>query len=137
MSIVSDAKELVDLIRKLDDAELLRKIVKLEEEVNELTYENRELHEKLRLQGEIHWDGRIYWLIKKEGSREGPYCQLCHDQDQRLTRLQSTVDKWYCLACKNTYPKIDSEITDEDRRTIEKERAEMSSFYKRDKWSNW
>ena len=131
MSVVTNIKEIVDLVKKIGDAELYRKIIELEQEVIELTYEIRNLNEKLKLKDDIIWDGRIYWLIKKDGSKDGPYCQLCQDKNQNLTRLQSTVDKWYCLACKNIYPKINSEITDEDRRTIEKERAEMRSYNSR------
>jgi len=134
MSIISDVKELVELSKKIDNAELSRKIVKLEGEVIELTKENRELQEKLKTQDELNWDGRIYWLIKKDGSKDGPFCQVCKDRDEKLTRLQSAVDKWHCLICKSLFPKIATEITDEERKIIEKERAEMSSCYKRDSW---
>ena len=137
MSIISDVKEIVELIKKIDDAELFRKIVKLEGEVIELTKETRELQEKLKIQDELNWDGRIYWLIKKDGSKDGPFCQVCKDRDEKLTRLQSAVDKWHCLICKSFFAKIATEITDEERKAIEKERAEMSSFYRRDKWSKW
>ncbi len=134
MGIISDAREIVDLVKKLGDAELYRKIVELEKEIIGLTYEVRELKEKLKLQGEIQWDGRIYWLIKKDSPKDGPYCQLCQDRDQRLTRLQSAADKWYCLGCKSIYPKIAAEITDEGRIIIEKERAGNTSFNSRKKW---
>lgn len=47
MSIISNAKEIADLVKKLGDVELYRKIIELEGEIIELTREKRDLEKKL------------------------------------------------------------------------------------------
>jgi hypothetical protein len=47
MSIIDNAKEIADLVKKMGDIELYRKIVALEGEVIDLTREKRGLEEKL------------------------------------------------------------------------------------------
>ncbi len=46
MSIISNAKEIADLIQKLGNAELYRKILDLQGEIINLTGENRSLKEE-------------------------------------------------------------------------------------------
>lgn len=47
MSVISNAKEIADLIKNLGDAELYRKIIELEGEIIELTRENHALSERI------------------------------------------------------------------------------------------
>ena len=48
MSVISNAKEIADLIKKLDDVELYRKIIELEGEIIELTREKHTLDERVQ-----------------------------------------------------------------------------------------
>jgi len=42
-----------------------------------------------------------YWKKITEQEKEGPYCQLCYDKDQKLIRLQDWGNgEWNCQSCK-------------------------------------
>ena len=47
MSIVENVKEVADLVKKLGDVDLYRKIVELEQEVFDLTRQNRKQEEEI------------------------------------------------------------------------------------------
>ncbi len=109
MSIISDAKELADLIQKLGNVELYRKIVELEGQIIDLTRQNhglseqvRELQQQLTIKGQIRYEKQVYWL-EDGASKDGPYCQRCYDVQGKLVRLQPWEGAWTCYDCKNTF----------------------------------
>ncbi len=102
---------------------LREQVIQLQEAALQLQERNKELEQKMKLKEQLQWDGRVYWLAKDDGTREGPYCQVCQDKDEKLTRLQSRLDTWVCLICKMPYVKINSELSDEDRKIIEQQKA--------------
>ena len=86
MGIIEDTTELVGLIKKVGDADLYRRIVKLEGEVIDLTRANRganerirELEQALKFKGELKFKDGYYWA---EGG-DGPYCVGCWDSKKR------------------------------------------------------
>ena len=98
MSIINNAKEIADLVQKLGNIDLYRKIVELEGEIIELNRENHslseqvgELQRQLSVKGQLQYQGKVYWLVDG-GNRDGPYCQRCYDVDCKLVRLQSWDD---------------------------------------------
>ncbi len=109
MSIISNAKEIADLVKKLGNVDLYRKIVELEGEIIELTGENhalvgrvRELEQALKTKESLVFLNNVYWLEDEE-TKDGPYCQRCYDADGKLVRLQPWGDTWACFECKQHY----------------------------------
>ena len=109
MSIISNAKEIADLVKKLGNVDLYRKIVELEGEIIELSGQNnqlvektRELEQALKIKEGLVFLKSVYWLEDEE-SRDGPYCQRCYDVTGKLVRLQPWDDQWTCFECKQFY----------------------------------
>ncbi len=112
MGIIDNAKEIVFLVKKLDDFELYRKIVELEGEIIELTRENQRLEETL---AEIQ---RSQEIIKKL-SFDSPFytldqgvelfCARCIESDHKAIHVAKTGDLrnrrriWECPQCKSRY----------------------------------
>jgi hypothetical protein len=118
MSVTQNAKELADLIKTLGDTDLYKRIVELEGEIidlsrvnHHLVQRNAELEAQLQTKGSITFDELqgVYSLMDGE-TQIGPYCQLCHDADKKLIRLQDgggmgSTHRWTCYACKRNYGK--------------------------------
>lgn len=111
MSIINNAKEIADLVQKLGNIELYRKIVELEAQIIDLTRENHtrseqvsELQRQLSVKGQLRYEEKMYWLVDGN-KKEGPYCQRCYDLEQKLVRLQPWDDAWMCFGCKSSVDK--------------------------------
>jgi len=109
MGIIDHAKDIAELIKKYNDADLYQKIVDLRDEIFELREDNLKLKEKIKaFEGEkkinekIVFESTYYWL--KDGEKkDGPYCQKCFDDNKKLIRLQDLKNGyWHCLVCKNS-----------------------------------
>jgi hypothetical protein len=104
-------KDIVELIKKGATVEAQERIMELREAVLELQEENvalkqknRELEEALKLKGELHFDGAVYWQ-NENNNRVGPFCPQCLDVDENLVRLQNYNDAWYCTKHRQPYNK--------------------------------
>jgi hypothetical protein len=80
MGAVENVKEIANLIGKFHDIELNRRILKLEEEILDLSRDKRRAEEKieesektLRLKKELNFKEPFYWL---EGDKT-PFCSAC------------------------------------------------------------
>ncbi len=110
MGVIENAKEIADLVKKMGDIELYRKIVALEGEVLDLTREKRDLEQKVE---EL---GRALVFTKTSKFREPfyfadgdntPHCAPCWEQKHQPVHL---VKRWSehgqtrydCPICKNT-----------------------------------
>jgi len=109
MGIIDDAKDIVKLIKKYDDAELYEKIIDLRDEISKLRENNLKLKEKIKaLKEENKISEKIvfekpYYFLKDDVKKDGPYCQKCYDDNKKLIRLQERRDypgSWKCLVCK-------------------------------------
>jgi hypothetical protein len=104
-------KDIVELMKKGATVEAQERIMELREAVLELQEENvalkqknRELEEALKLKGELHLDGSVYW--RNENNKQiGPFCPACLDVDEKLVRLQNYGSSWYCTTHKETFDK--------------------------------
>jgi len=57
--------------------------------------------DKLNLKENLFYEKPYYWKKITEQEKEGPYCQLCYDKDQKLIRLQDWGNgEWNCQSCK-------------------------------------
>ncbi len=111
MGAVENVKEIADLIGKFHDIELNRRILKLEEEVLDLTRDKRRAEEKieelektLRLKKELNFKEPFYWL---EGDKT-PFCPACWEGKNQAVHVvfvfeQEKVTRWDCPACKHMY----------------------------------
>jgi hypothetical protein len=110
MGVIENAKEIADLVKKIGDIELYRKIVALEGEVLDLTREKRALEHKVE---EL---GRALVLTKTLTFREPfyfadgdntPYCAPCWELKREAVHVTKSwteggETRWDCPVCKNT-----------------------------------
>lgn len=93
MSILDDAKQIADLIKKYNDQDLYERIVALREEILALREENIVLKETVRqnsvtadVSSKLVRQGNAYYL-KDDARHERPYCLTCWDSDRKLVGL--------------------------------------------------
>jgi hypothetical protein len=111
MGALENVKEIADLIGKFHDLELNRRILKLEEEVMDLTRDKRgaddkieELQRALKFSKELVLRDGFYWT---EGDSTG-FCTACWDAKRlpvHVTRLALPVGhcRYQCPHCKTPY----------------------------------
>jgi hypothetical protein len=94
MSIIDNAKEIAELIKKYNDQELYQKLVSLREEILELREENIKLKELVsqheaasKIAAELYRDGNAYYIDKEGQERSGPYCMTCWDYESKLVNM--------------------------------------------------
>lgn len=76
-------------------------------EVQELLLEKdkliKELEARLNLKEKLKWESPYYWL-DYDGNKEGPFCQQCYDNGEKLIRLQNRgLGNWVCKTCNNSF----------------------------------
>ena len=93
MSIVENAKEVAELVKKYNDLDLYQKIIDLRDEIFtlreqnlEIKERNKELEEALSLKGKIQKEGNVYYVINND-EKDGPFCITCWDDDKKLIHL--------------------------------------------------
>lgn len=104
-------KEIAELIKKGATLEAQEKIMELREASLQLQEENlqlrskvKELEDKLATKENLIWEKPFYWRIKENGQREGPFCQQCHDKEQKPMRLiEKAKGRWVCNSCKTAF----------------------------------
>jgi hypothetical protein len=111
MSIINTAKEIVDLVRKIENVDLLHKVVDLQGEIVELASqkleleeENKELNKSLCLKAKMVWRKPFYYC---DGDND-PYCPHCWESDKAAIHLKEIFrnthsDRWDCPKCKEMY----------------------------------
>jgi hypothetical protein len=111
MGAVENVKEIADLISKFHDIELNRRILKLEEEVIDLTRDKRRAEEKveqlertLKLKAELVFKEPFYWL----GADQTPYCPVCWEDKHKPIHVRyhnslNGKQHWGCPNCKTSF----------------------------------
>jgi hypothetical protein len=117
MGFLPDYKEIAELLKKGLTLEAQEKIMELRVGALELQEENLKLRERVKaLEGELavardlvfEPTSGLYWIQKPDGSRDGPFCAVCHDEHKRLARLhdgrqRAAGTRWLCMVCSNTF----------------------------------
>lgn len=98
--------KIADLISALADAKIA--IADIQGVILEKDQQITELKQAQELKSKAVFEKPYYWLEnsdKKDGPRDGPYCQQCYDNDQKLIRLQCPNNNgyWICKTCKSEY----------------------------------
>lgn len=107
MGIYDALKDAVQLAQKLGDADLIQRIIELQQETIDLVEENRNLKEEVRdlkqaqdVRERLRFHRDAYWL-EDNGSRDGPFCPRCWDQASTLARMQELENGFFhCPECK-------------------------------------
>lgn len=111
MSIINNAKEIADLVKKLGNIELYKKIVDLEGDIIGLSRENHQqklkindLEEQIQIDQEMVFKNPFYY----RGDDSQPYCQKCWESDKKPIHLHGPdtiegVVTYYCYNCENTF----------------------------------
>ncbi|QDV49569.1 hypothetical protein [Gimesia fumaroli] len=95
MSIISDVKEVTELIKKIGNQELYEKIVNLSDDIFTLREENLALKEKLKeLESAFETDNKLvrhgnYYCVEghEDALNDSIYCMACWDHDRKLVNL--------------------------------------------------
>ena len=89
MGAIDTLKALGTLVQKLDNLELLKRMVELQEQVFSLVTENQELRresqrlsEQLAQRDQVEFRQNSYWK-----GDEGPFCSRCFDVERRSVRM--------------------------------------------------
>ena len=102
MGAIDTLKELVTLVQKLDNLELLKRMVELQEQVFSLVTENQELRresqrlsEQLAQMDQMEFRQNSYWK-----GDEGPFCSRCFDVERRSVRMLKSEEHYpQCPNC--------------------------------------
>jgi hypothetical protein len=113
MSIIDNAKEIADLVKKVGDIDLYRKIVDLQGEVVELSTRNFELERKAKdLEDALYRKQSLKHirLIYYAEDDPIPFCPRCWEIDNKPIHLFGPLEMfghdgegWQCRACQYDY----------------------------------
>ena len=119
-----------ELCRKGQTVELKHDLMNAQEENQRLKGQVRELEREITLGAKLEFGDGMYWLEREDSEeREGPFCQVCNDGDNKLIHLQEHGEQWECLVCENVYPLPDEDEEDEeDEEDKEDEEEEEEDF---------
>ena len=94
MGIYETLKDIVSAASKLDNVEVMRRVMELQTQCQDLESENRALKERLSTHSQLIVQKNAYWR-----GNDGPFCTKCWDVESRLVRLHVR---------KNFHPKCPS-----------------------------
>lgn len=109
MGLYEGIKDAVSLAQKADNIELYQKLIDLskqaldmQEEINQLKSENRELKTIEDVEQKIVRYGDKTLISLKDDPNELIYCSICWDKDRRLIQVpKKEIGTFYCNVCKN------------------------------------
>lgn len=123
MSIIDVTRDAVALVQKLDNVDLLKKLLDVQREALAMLEENKTLLTRIReleaaledqntiesIDDNLEADDGVYWR-RQDDWLDGPYCTRCWDVTTTLVRCKKeyshgrkgTFPFWRCPECKNT-----------------------------------
>lgn len=108
MGIVDNVKEVADLVKKMGDVELYRKIIELEEQVFSLNRTNREqedeiaaLHMRLSFSSSLTYKSPFYYADEDPV----PFCPKCWESESKAIHLVGWDRNFECPQCYHYFHK--------------------------------
>lgn len=93
--------KIAELIGALADAKI--EVAGIQTEILKKDEVIKELNDKLNLKESVIWEKPYYWTGEGD-KRDGPFCQRCYDDNQKLMRLQGGgTNFWRCSVCSSSY----------------------------------
>ena len=93
--------QIAELIVSLADAKI--ELAEVQVLLSSKDREIEELKKKLITKEAIVWEKPYYWVVDGD-HQDGPYCQQCFDNGQKLIRLQAEgTGFWRCRTCTAHY----------------------------------
>jgi hypothetical protein len=115
MGILDTAKDVITLVQKADNLELVKQVLALQNDIMKMMEENRGLRDEVRtLKEQLHtkeslvFRNNAYWLPKDDGTEEGPFCSACHDGDHKLVRMTKMSIGYSCRVCAKAHARNSS-----------------------------
>ena len=106
---LDNIKAIKEIADSTQNIELKSLIVDLKEEILNLRQENLDLKQQLsqKVEHNMVFENKVYWDLKKDGTKDGPFCPVCWDSEGKAVRLgplqvtgPNSVHQ--CYVCKNT-----------------------------------
>ena len=108
MGIVDTLKDVVTLVQKTDNIELVKQVLALQTQALEMQEENRILHERtkeleraLDFAKSLRFEAPFYFAADDKV----PYCARCWEAKRRAIHLKSDWNgrRWECYECAKVY----------------------------------
>lgn len=95
--------KLADLISSLADVKI--EAAGVQQTLLDAQERVRKLEAAIKLRAELKWRQPCYWLPSEvKGVEEEPFCQACHDNEGKLSRLHSDgKGHFQCRVCKQSF----------------------------------
>ena len=94
MGVIETMKDIGVLVQKLDNMDLVKRLVELQEQIyavvsenRDVKEENRALREKLNTREQLVFRKNAYWK-----GDEGPFCSRCFDAEGALVRMHTRAE---------------------------------------------
>lgn len=107
MSIIDELKSIGEVLRKADKIpefniilDIQQKLIDLQEENAELRSQAKALREKDKFECNLIYEKNAFYLVKKDGTKEGPYCPKCWGDESKKLRMYNAGHVYYCPKCK-------------------------------------
>jgi hypothetical protein len=108
MGILDTMKEVVTLVQKIDNIEILKQVLALQSQVFELQAENQALRTKAaemdrqaQFAKTLEFETPFYYAENDKV----PFCARCWEAERSAIHLKSDWNgrRWECYSCKNVY----------------------------------
>lgn len=107
MGILDTAKDVLTLVQKADNLDLVKQVLALQGDIMKMMDENRSLKdevrslkEQLNIKAKLVFKNNTYWIPMEDGTEDGPFCSTCHDTEHQLVRLHKMgIGGHTCPAC--------------------------------------
>lgn len=112
MSILENTKEIAELIKKMGNIDLYKRIVELEGQIINLSRDKHQLEVKLyeiekAIEQEQDMEFRMPFYYKGEDPH--PFCPKCWEANRKAIHLKGPINdqmmgtSYHCYECKNTF----------------------------------
>jgi len=90
--------QIAELISSLADAKI--ELAEVQAQLSDKDKYIEALNEQINIKKSVTWERPYYWVIKGK-NKDGPFCQQCYDNNQKLIRLQGGGTRpWRCKTCQ-------------------------------------